>query len=326
MNKVSIIIPVYNAEKYIEKCVESFLIGTYKNIEVILINDGSTDHSLEVLKKLEKKDSQRIKIYNQTNSGVATTRNRGIQYATGKFILFADNDDYVDKDYVEKLVEAICEGDYDYVVSSFKRVDTKGRILYQKKYKNLSWTYYMFVTPWAKIFKKSFLTQNNIEYMSVPVGEDIYFSIKANFKSKKKKVISYSGYNWFYNDTSISNTVHKKHTDNNTKKLEKLFEEILKLYVEEKENVDDRELSYFLLKTLIWYSLYSAHNSDIELLYADYKKIKEVCDKYLVNIYKNISFFRPKGESLKVKFIVKIVVILDKIKLLKQVLKIYSKI
>lgn len=326
MNKVSIIIPVYNASKYIEKCVESFIKGVYQNIEIILINDGSTDNSQEVIKNLEKKYPNKIKVYSQENCGVAKTRNKGITYATGKYIMFADNDDYVDNDYVERLVNAAEEKDYDYVLSSFKRVDTKGKILYQKKYQDLPWTYYMFVTPWAKIFKRKFLIENDIKYMDVPVGEDIYFTMNANWKSKNKKIISYAGYNWLYNETSISNTVHKKHSSNNAKKLEKLFEELLKCYEKNRENVNKNEIRYFLLKTLIWYSLYSTKESDVNSLYKDYKKLKSLCDKEFSDIYKGVSIFKPKGESLKVRIIIKIVVILDKIKLLKPVLKLYAKI
>lgn len=326
MNKVSIIIPVYNASGYIEKCVDSFLTGTYQNIEIILMNDGSTDNSLDIIRNLERNNPKKIKVYTHKNCGVAKTRNKGITYATGKYVMFCDNDDYVDKDYVEKLVREIKEGDYDYVVSSFKRVDVNGKILYQKKYKNYPWTYYMFVTPWAKIFKREFLIENNIQYMDVPVGEDIYFTMNANWKSKKKKVIPYVGYNWLYNETSISNTVHKKHSSNNAEKLEKLFRELLKSYEQNKENVNLSEIRYFLLKTLIWYSLYSTKESDVDSLYTDYKKLKSICDKDLSDIYQGVSLFKPKGESIKVRFIVKMVVILDKIKLLKPILKLYSKI
>lgn len=325
MNKVSIIIPVYNASKYIEKCVESFIKGTYQNIEIILINDGSKDNSLEVIRNLEKKYPKKIKVYTQRNCGVAKTRNKGITYATGEYIMFCDNDDYVDNDYVERLVREMKEGDYDYIVSSFKRVDTSGKILYQPKYKNLPWTYYMFVTPWAKIFKREFLIENDIKYMDVPVGEDIYFTMNANWKSTKKKVIPYAGYNWLYNETSISNTVHKKHSSNNAEKLEKLFIELLKSYEQNKEKVKEEEIRYFFLKTLIWYSLYSTKQSDVNCLYEDYKKLKSICDTNLSNIYQKVSFFKPRGETFKVRFIVKIVVILDKIKLLKPVLKLYAK-
>lgn len=326
MNKVSIIIPIYNACKYIEKCVESFLKGTYQDIEIILINDGSTDNSLEVIKKLEKKYPNKIKVYTQKNCGVAKTRNKGITYATGKYIMFSDNDDYVDDDYVERLVKEIKKGDYDYIVSSFKRVDEKGKILYQKKYKNFPWTYYMFVTPWAKIFKKQFLIENDIKYMDVPIGEDIYFTMNANWKSKKKKIIPYAGYNWLYNETSISNTVHKKHNSNNIDKLEKLFKELLKSYDKNKENISIKEIRYFLLKTLIWYILYSTKNSDVNRLYLDFKRLKLICDENLSDIYQGVSLFKPKGESIKVRLIIKLVVIFDKIKLLKPILKIYSKI
>lgn len=326
MNKVSIIIPVYNAQEYIKKCVASFLVGSYQNIEILLIDDGSADSSLEVMRALEKENSEKIIVYTQKNCGVARTRNKGIIYATGKYIMFADNDDYVDEDYVERLVREIEKGDYDYIVSSFRRVDKRGKVLYQKMYKDTPWTYYMFETPWAKIFNREFLLKNEIKYMNVPVGEDIYFSICANWKSKKKKVIPYVGYNWLYNEASVSNTIHKEHSKDNVQNLAKLFQEILVMYERYKDKVDKKDFRYFLLKTLIWYSLYTAKGSNIEQLYNNYKKLKLFCDESLSDLYQDISLFSPKGESLKVRFIIKIVIIFDKAKLLKMMLKLYAKI
>ena len=101
MPEVSIIIPVYNNEQYIEKCIQSVLNQTFENFEVIVINDGSTDKSGEILEKLNREDS-RIILIEQKNQGVAVARNRGMNKATGKYITFVDGDDYLKNDYIEK--------------------------------------------------------------------------------------------------------------------------------------------------------------------------------------------------------------------------------
>ena len=101
--KISIIVPVYNAEKYIGTCIDSILKQTYQNFELLLINDGSSDNSLEVLNQYSKKD-KRIRVIDQKNIGVAKTRNKGIQLARGEYIAFIDNDDYIDEDYLEQFM------------------------------------------------------------------------------------------------------------------------------------------------------------------------------------------------------------------------------
>ncbi len=110
MSKISIIIPVYNSEKVIARCLESVLNQDYKNIEIIIINDGSKDRSQEIIEQYSKIDG-RIKIIKTENQGVSSARNLGIQNASGKYVCFLDADDYVDKDMYNELVKQIKEND-----------------------------------------------------------------------------------------------------------------------------------------------------------------------------------------------------------------------
>ena len=103
---ISVIVPVYNVEKYLEQCIESIINQTYKNLEIILIDDGSTDNSGKICEKYAKRD-QRIKVVHQKNSGVSSARNTGIDFSTGKFINFIDSDDYIEKDMIEYLYNMI---------------------------------------------------------------------------------------------------------------------------------------------------------------------------------------------------------------------------
>lgn len=100
---VSVIVPVYNAEKYLKKCMESILKQTYENIELILINDGSIDKSLDICNQFSKRD-RRIRVIDKDNSGVSDTRNLGIMLAKGKYLCFVDSDDYIEENYIEKMI------------------------------------------------------------------------------------------------------------------------------------------------------------------------------------------------------------------------------
>ena len=183
----------------------------------------------------------------------------------------------------------------------------------------------MFVTPWGKIYKKSFLIENNIEFLPVKMGEDIYFTITAISYSNNHKIIDYIGYNWLDNSASVSNTLHKKNNNQNKDDLISLFKNIMKKvnkkYIEENKII----IKYFFLKTVIWYIMYSGKGSNYQDTYKNYKSLIKWITDNIEGAYKGIITFNPKGETLKVKFIVKLFVILDKIHMLKLFLKIYCK-
>lgn len=117
--KVSIIVPVYNVEKYIERCIESLIHSSYKNLEIILVNDGATDGSTEILKKYQFKD-ERIKVINRENGGLSAARNSGIENATGDYILFVDGDDWINPDCISQCLPYI-KDNADVVMFSFVR-------------------------------------------------------------------------------------------------------------------------------------------------------------------------------------------------------------
>ena len=158
MNKVSIIVPIYNAEKTVKRCIDSILNQSYKNFELLLINDGSKDQSLKVIKEYKDK---RIVVIDKKNEGVARTRNLGIEKATGDYIMFIDNDDYIDNDYVDTYVNEIINSKSDLVIGGYRRVNNKKKILFYKSPDNYPWTKYIIMAPWAKIFNRKFITFPN---------------------------------------------------------------------------------------------------------------------------------------------------------------------
>lgn len=169
MAKVSIIVPVYNVEKYLRKCLDSLINQTLKDIEIICINDGSTDKSLEILEEYKNRDS-RIILLNQENSGQSIARNNGIKKATGEYLGFVDPDDWVDLDYYEKLYNAASTNDTDIAVGGIIRVTG----IKKKKFLN---------------FEKETLTDNtNLKFELCDVPEKSYVWNKI-YKTEKMKEI-----------------------------------------------------------------------------------------------------------------------------------------
>ena len=185
MKKVTVILPVYNAEDYVERCLDSILNQTYTDYEIMVINDGSKDSSYEIIKKYEEKNPDKIIVINQENKGVARTRNESIKRADSKYIMFVDNDDYLDKDYIETYVKAIEKDDNDIVVGGFRRPNEKGEIVKKLELQNEEWSKFMIMTPWAKIYKRQYLIDNDIKFLETNIGEDNYFNLKAFVMTKK---------------------------------------------------------------------------------------------------------------------------------------------
>ena len=133
---ISIIVPIYNAEKYLNKCIDSIINQSKKELEIILINDGSTDNSENIIKKY---DDKRIKYFKNKNQGIGKTRNFGIKKATGKYIMFLDSDDYLDKDACKYLFNKIEKENLDIVVCDFyKDIDGKIEKVQVPSFKNSS--------------------------------------------------------------------------------------------------------------------------------------------------------------------------------------------
>lgn len=193
---ISIVIPVYNVEKYLSKCIESVIGQSFKNIEIILVNDGSTDQSGKICDKYAKKDT-RIIVYHKENGGLSDARNYGIKRANGKYITFIDSDDYISKQYVEVLytllitnhaqisicnLEKFKEGSLPHMQSSFDNgkteifsgIEAMELMFYQKKITN---------SAFAKMYLKKLF--DNIEYPKGKLYEDLATTYKLFYLSNK---------------------------------------------------------------------------------------------------------------------------------------------
>ena len=134
MKTISVIVPIFNAGPYLAKCIESLINQPYTDLQIILVNDGSTDDSLSIAEQYAQQDS-RIEVYSQSNQGQSAARNVGLQHARGHWISFVDADDYIDPDYYSYLIQEI--GQLDCVQIGYRRVTAQGKILIKKLMKIL---------------------------------------------------------------------------------------------------------------------------------------------------------------------------------------------
>lgn len=207
--KISIIIPIYNSEKYLNRLLESVINQTYKDIEIILVNDGSTDSSLNICEEFRNKDN-RIKICNKTNGGVSSARNEGIETATGEYITFIDADDYIDINYIEMLVNNI-EDEYLIKIFNNKKLDEKfGKYEFIKKILANEVT----GGCWGYLFNKKILDFNNIRFdLNTSYMEDAIFVMQYLMQVENIKLIRENLYHYKAKTgslTSSKNNIEEK--------------------------------------------------------------------------------------------------------------------
>lgn len=326
MKKVTIVVPIYNSERYLEKCLDSILKQTYQDFEILTVNDGSRDRSLEILEKYKKKYPEKIIVINQENKGVAQTRNESIQRANGEYIMFIDDDDYIDEDYIEKFIIEAEKNNYDIVLGGYRRITEELKVLKTKKLDDVEWSKFIIMAPWAKIYKKNYLIKNNINFLQSNIGEDVFFNLKAMNFSDRIKIIDYVGYNWFYNTKSVSNTIQKNITKLDVYKLLNSSYNMLK-------NAEILEKKYELIMTyftryIIWLLSFSVKGMKFKIISKEYENLFKWLEtkfpEYKKN--KNITFFKPEGEEKKQRVMQKIFLIANNIHVGKLLVYLYSKI
>jgi len=217
MPKISVIVPVYNSEKYLRRCIDSLLTQSFTNFEIIAVNDGSTDNSLEILREYKAKDS-RIIVIDKPNEGVSATRNCGIEVAKGEYIMFCDSDDFVHPQFCELLLDAAANNNEDFVVCGSKRTNNSSidkRTYSLNEYQNVSY-YYLFqyglTAPiWNKIYKTKVIKDNNIKFdTSFLVAEDVLFNSRYLQYCKGCVFINHILYYYYNNESSA---LHKYYPD-----------------------------------------------------------------------------------------------------------------
>lgn len=257
--KVSIVVPVYNAQLYIEKCIESLVGQTYRNIEIILVNDGSTDKSEEIISEYVRKD-KRIKLINRKNSGVSAARNAGIAAATGKYIMFVDADDTVLENTVSDNVELIEENNGDIAIYGFCYHVTDENISKENHIENCfagtteeffkQWysrllNAEMINPPWNKLIRLEVIRENNIYFDErYSICEDMAFSVDVIRKSHKVVLNDKIYYNYYVKSTG---SLVFKFYDNYFEALSNYYKKSLEfcsLYNDNGDNIKEIDTMY----------------------------------------------------------------------------------
>ena len=231
---ISVIVPVYNMEKYLNKCVNSILEQTYKNLEIILVDDGSKDSSGAMLDDLEKKDA-RIKVIHKPNGGQSDARNVGIDIMTGRYLTFVDSDDHIEKDYVERLYNALKKNDADMSVGSIRLVfeDDEAEVKEELSGENgeVTLTRYEAVKralkmgvnqgPWGKLYKSELFS--SLRFSKGKIYEDLAVLYRLLISCDKVTFFNHRIYNYLIRSGS---TIHKEFNEKQLDEIEAVDEEM----------------------------------------------------------------------------------------------------
>ena len=254
---ISVVVPIYNVEKYLPQCLDSLLNQTYENLEIICINDGSPDNSLQILHDYANKDN-RIKIISQKNKGLSGARNTGMRNANGEFIYFIDSDDWLSSDYLQNMYDVMVKENVDVVINglhAYSWDDGRVRIkksryegVFEENKFNLRKTLGS-VMAWNKLYRREFLQNTGIFYPEGVTCEDCYFYYTVFTKVKKFAVINNGTYFYRQSGSSIMTQIR---SGNKLYDHVKIFNLIYEYYCEN-GLLDDYFLPFNLLKSYIMY-------------------------------------------------------------------------
>ena len=228
--RVSVIVPVYNVEKYLRRCIDSIVRQSYSNLEILLVDDGSQDASLPICKEYETKDS-RIRVFHKENEGLGLARNYGIERATGEYITFVDSDDYLTLDAIEFMLKKAIVTDADVVIASHyykneeQEVRLAERLYCGTEIKETLMVHMMgnkgnrldalSYTAWGKLYKKELFVKNHLEFPSERkfVWEDLTFSVEAYPLCEKVYILHKPVYYYCFNEGSLTHTYKPNKVD-----------------------------------------------------------------------------------------------------------------
>ena len=292
---ISVILPVFNSIKYIERCLESILSQTYTDIELIIIDDGSSDGTSLICDKYAAKDS-RIKVIHQNNKGVSEARNLGLKLSQGEYISFIDNDDWISPDYLQSLYESINRGDYSLSMVLYKKTEhyylspllkeyfikeISGLEIRQKLFEIENYDEpYGFI--WAKLYKREIL--QDLKFKNT-IGEDIEFSFQVSYKIKKAIIVQKYMYFWYQHNSSQFRNVKPERFFSAVKCYYQILHEIPKNEITTRGNCLIR-----LYKTILSVNYNAENYKQIfkDINYNNRKIVKETQKEFVIN--KSIPF------------------------------------
>ena len=250
--RVSVLLPVYNAGGHLRRALDSLAAQTFRDFEAVALDDGSTDSSLAALEAFAA-EHPFLRVGTQANAGAAETRNRLLRMARGEFVLFLDDDDAFDPDCVERFVAEADRTGADVVCGGYRRVAPDGRVLHTVRMRDPAWSPLVVIMAWAKIFRRGFLLENGVEFFDYGIGEDIPFCFKAYKAARSVAVSDFVGYNWTFNETSVSNTAHR--TFSEARDPVPLFERLFSV------SGAGGLYRFFYVRHVVWHLLYSGRGA-----------------------------------------------------------------
>lgn len=308
--KFSIVIPVYNVEHYLGECLHSIVNQTYRNLEIIIVNDGSTDQSLDIINEYAKKDS-RIVVINQRNQGLSIARNVGIEKATGDYLIFVDSDDYISTDVCQKAIDKIQKGSLPdmliyarfrfyngkYVedkIAGSNYVSTYVGVDYLRK---TSLDNIFYASACNKIYNKKFIERNQLRFIKDIYHEDLYFTFCSLIFANKVNLLpsTYYYYRWD-RPNSIVNVVSEKSKN-------------ILITVEKMENLLKGKYSSILDEYFFKKIVYQSVSSAVCYRFLYFRPLSCIANRWVKEVlhhpiyYKYVRYFAytPKG-SMKYKF------------------------
>lgn len=283
MYKISVIIPVYNVEKYIRECIISVLNQSIKDIEIIIVNDGTIDNSIKRIDDLIT-INRNIKLINKENGGLSSARNEGLKYASGEYIAFIDSDDYISQDFLEILYNEAKYHDLDIAIGNYSKLYENGKVTTKKRANELytenvikgdEFLYHQLklndykMEVWDDLYRRAFLIENNIKFYDNLLHEDEEFTPRVLLSAQKVKLVNTDGYMYRQRDNSIMN---QKINIKNIDSLKQILDEMIILY-----NNSDSKLTKKCISRVLNYLtnelISKIKNSNLKNKYELYKSI-----------------------------------------------------
>ena len=318
MIDISIIVPIYNASKYLEKCLDSLINQTKKELEFILINDGSTDKSEDIIKKYKDK---RIKYFKTKNRGIGKTRNFGIEKSSGKYLMFLDSDDYLETNACEVLYKKAEKENLDLLVFDYYRVEKtciKEVKIPSFKTSNIKENKYLLLNinlgPCNKIYKSNSIKNNNIKFDEELKYEDTLFVIMAIYNAKKIAKLDQTLHYYVIHEKSQTTVRDEKVFD-----IIKMIDKI-RIYLKSDKEVKET-LDKLTIKILTNYTIQQRYQSDRKLAMKFIDEVFKYLEKEIPD-YKNNKYYQGRSMAKrtieKSKTLTKIYTILYNCKIIKK--------
>lgn len=293
---ISIIIPAYNCERYVEECLGSLKNQTFKNFEIIIVDDGSTDATREVIEQYASASDLMIKLICQENGGASKARNTGLEHVSGEFVAFIDADDTVSPDYFEMLLSRF-DDSVDIVSCCYEKYDSdSGKTAYVRDV--TQWeldfgdgiSHVIHYSPCAKLIRSSLIQDNNLRFKVGEILEDGPFGIMTNSLARKNIAIPYIGYQYRIHDGSVQDSVRKQGMKESNDMMQAPFGGLriaIETVQKNKSPEYDKALEYIVAKALAGYVFSFSKSDSSENLKEICKQSAKILDTYFPNIADN---------------------------------------